>query len=271
MSQPATTTASTPAPTSTPAITSASVTLSARALAQVLAMTWPLAERDDIGGLGLDAVHLRIDDGVLVACATDRYVVGWARCSTASAVGPGWEVLISRAKAKKIARRLSDLFSYSSDHVTVSLAEGSLFVQTTVRTNGLTWRAPARSTTAWPRAVLARTARLLLEPTLWRGSGFAVDGPSFARLAALPAGSPCVVTPVVMQTGGPLIRVTTRDFVGAYVGAALSTDEPRTYWEDLPNLDAWTSVLTAPGSPDQDAATPEPTAWSPNQVEVSYV
>jgi hypothetical protein len=233
-------------------------------------MTWPLADHDDVACLGLDAVHLRIDAGVLIACATDRYVVGWARCTTTSPAEAAWEVLISRKKAKKIAQQLSDLFSYSSDTVTVSLAEGALFVQTTVRTNGLTWRAPARSTTTWPQATLARTARLLLEPTLWEGSGFAVHGPSFARLAALPASSPCVVTPVVMQTGGPLIRVTTHDFVGAYVGTALSTAEPRTYWEDLPDPGAWTSVLTTPGSPDPAAAAPEPTG-SPNRMEASYV
>ena len=263
MTQPATTTTSIPVTTSTP------VTVSARGLAQVLAMTWPLADHGDIACLGLDAVHLRIEDGVLIACATDRFVVGWARCTTMSPSAPGWEVLISRRKAKKIARRLSDLFSYSSDHVTLSLAENALFVQTAIRTNGLTWRASARGTEAWPRAILARTARLLLEPTLWDGCGFAVDGPSFARLAALPASSPCVVTPVVMQTGGPLIRVTTPDFVGAYVGTALSTVEPRTYWEDIPDPGAWTSVLTTPGPPGQEAATPDPTGCSPDRVEVA--
>jgi hypothetical protein len=226
------------------------VSVEAAALAHILAMIWPLADRADDGGL--DAVHLRVVDGTLIACATDRYVVGWARCFC-SPTEVTWDVLISRKKARKMAKRLSDLYAYSGHRATLSLVgpdQDTLLVHTLART----WEVRARPLSRWPRGLLARTASLVLEPILWQEPGFTVDGPLFARLTSLPATSPFIVTPVVMQTGGPLIRVTADDFIGAYVGRTLhrspltAGDPQRTYWEDLIPVADWTPILTEPES-----------------------
>jgi hypothetical protein len=220
--------------------TSSSITVAGRELAQVLNMTWPLADQEGRAPLGLDFVHLRVTGGLLIASATDRFVAGWARCSC-SAADASWEVLIGREDAQEIAQELSDRIDYSGDNVTVSLDEKGLLIQSAEQV----WRARGgRSLSLWPRNPMARIAQQLLQPTPWDGPGFAAGSAQLARLTSLPTTRFFVVTPVVMHPGGPLIRITTDNFVGGYVGAALNTmTTPRTYWQDLTDPDTCAPIL----------------------------